>query len=655
MNELKHLFSPASIGTMELRNRIVMAPMATDFADDDGKVSQRLTDYLAARAEGGVGLIILEATTIDETFPYMPRSVGLWDDRLIPGMRGLVDAVHAHGAKLAPQIVHPGPKSLSTIINGTQTVGPTAGIVNNITKRRCRELAAGEIREICRQFGRAAARAREAGCDGMELHAAHGYMLAGSFLSPLRNRRADAYGGSLQGRLKFILEVMENIRDGAGDDFPVIVRISGAELVPGGMDVREMQTIGSILAGAGVDDFHVSSGVYPDLSWRVIPPTGTPLCLNAGLSEAIRKAVDVPVMVVGRINDPLMAEGVLARQEADLVVMGRALLADPELPNKARAGRLYDIAPCMGCGQGCVAAREKGADMTCVVNPAVGREREMALIPAERKKKVLVAGGGPAGLEAARTAALRGHDVTLVERADRVGGQYNLAAAAPSKQELTSVIRYLAHQAEKAGVKIELETTVTPGLVEKMAPDAVVVATGGEACRPDLPGADRDEVVCAHDVLSGGVDAAAAGNVLIIGGGMTGCDIAELLADRGDDITIGRRAVTIVEMREDIAPDMFSQKRVLVMEALRRKDVTIMTSATVREILEDGALIEKGGKQQAIRGMDLVILATGVRCVDTLSKVIDNGNREVYTIGDAREPRQALEAICEGAEIGRKL
>ena len=654
MKQLKHLFSPAAIGTMELRNRIVMAPMATDFADDDGTVSEKLTDYLAARAEGGVGLIILEATTIDETFPYMPRSVGLWDDRLIPGMRGLVDAVHAHGAKIAPQIVHPGPESLSTIINGTQTVGPTAGIVNNITKQKCRALGAGEIGEIARQFGRGAARAREAGCDGMELHAAHSYMLAGSFLSPLRNRRSDVYGGSVQGRLKFILEVMENIRAEAGGDFPVIVRISGDELVPGGMGVREMQTIASILAGAGVDAFHVSSGVYPELSWRVIPPTGTPLCLNAGLSAAIRKAVDVPVMVVGRINDPLMAEGVLARQEADLVVMGRALLADPELPNKARAGRIDDIAPCIGCGQGCVAAREKGADMTCVVNPAVGREREMALIAAESKKKVLVAGGGPAGLEAARTAALRGHDVTLVERADRVGGQYNLAAAAPSKQELSKVIRYLALQAEKTGVKIELETTVTPGLVEKMAPDAVVVATGGEACRPDLPGADRDEVVCAHDVLAGGLDAAA-GSVLIIGGGMTGCDIAELLANRGDDITIGRTAVTIVEMREDIAPDMFSEKRVLVMEALRRKGVSIMTSATVKEILEDGVLIEKDGKQQEIRGMDLIILATGVRSVDTLSKALDNAGLEVYTIGDAREPRQALEAICEGAETGRKI
>ncbi len=404
MKNLPKLFSPIRIGAMELKNRIVMAPMATDYANEDGTMSQRLIDYHEARARGGAALITLEVTTIDELSPYVPKTISLWDDKFIPKFKELTDAVHAHGAKVVPQISHPGPESLAPFFNGTQPVGPSPAMCH-ATKQVCRELTGEEIEKIIGQFGEAAKRAREAGCDGLELHAAHSYMLVGSFLSPLRNKRVDEYGGSVHGRLKFPLEVIKSIRSSAGDDFPIIMRLSGDMMVPGGIDIRETQYIAPILAEAGVDAFHISCGVFPEASWRIIPPTGTPLRINAGLSAAVKDVVDVPIMVVGRINDPIIAEEVLKRNEADLVVMGRALLSDPEFPNKASEGRFDDIAPCIGCGLGCMAGRAEGKIMSCVVNPEVGREREMAIVPTDSPKKVMVIGGGPAGLEAARVSA----------------------------------------------------------------------------------------------------------------------------------------------------------------------------------------------------------------------------------------------------------
>ncbi|MBN2159427.1 MAG: FAD-dependent oxidoreductase [Spirochaetes bacterium] len=651
--QLSTLFSPLTIGTMKIRNRIAMAPMATDFAEGDGTVTQRLIDYYEARARGGVGLIILEVCTVDGMSPYIPRTLGLWDDSFVPGLKRLTDALHARGARVIPQVAHPGPESLAPLFNGTEAVGPSAGIVNNLTRMKCRELDRDELAAVIGQFAAAARRSREAGFDGLELHAAHSYMLAGSFLSALRNRRTDAYGGGLSGRLRFPLEVIGAIKKEAGDDFPITMRLSAEEQVPGGRSIQETCYIASVFAEAGVSGFHVSSGVYPDLSWRVIPPTGTPFCLNARSAAEIRKAVDVPVMVVGRIVDPGMADDIVRRGDADMVVVGRALLADPEWPAKAKAGAWDDIAPCIGCGLGCVRNREVGGDMTCIVNPAVGREKEMEIRSAVKKKRVMIAGGGPAGLEAARVAALAGHEVALYEKNDRTGGQFNLAAVPPAKQELCKITQYLTRQAGKAGAKIVLGAEVTPGLVAGEKPDVLVVATGGRARRPGIPGADGEEVCTAHDVLSGAVDIAP-GKVLVVGGGMVGCELASFLANTGDNITIGRTEVTIVEMTEYVGADMFSEGRELLMEKLRHKEVRIVTSATVKKITPDGAVIERAGIQEVIGGMDRVILAMGTESVKALAEMPGFGG-EIVVIGDALQPRQVLEAIREGAEVGRSL
>jgi len=651
MPALVQLYSPIKIGSMELKNRIVMSTISTgDYCNRDGTVSDKLLGYLEARAKGGVGLINTEPVTIGETLPYTPRTLGIWDDKFIPGLRQLTDLLHSHGAKVQPQLIHPGPESLSPFYHKIPTKGPSP-IMCHTTKQICREMTLDEIGEAVRMFGEAARRIREAGFDGVELHAAHSYMLLGSFLSPLRNRRVDDYGGSIEARLRLALEVIASIKKATGKEFPLTLRISGDELMPGGNTVHDMQYIAPILVEAGVDAFHVSAGAFP--TWRIIAPTGTPNGLNVTFSAALKEVVDVPVMTVGRINDPRLAEHILSRKEADMIVMGRALLADPELPLKAMEDRFDDIAPCIACLLGCRGVTP-GVAMTCVVNPALGREKEMSIIPATQTKKVMIVGAGPAGLETARIAALRGHQVELYEKESRIGGQFNLAAVPPMKQELVKVLRYLLTQAEKAGVKVRLNSEVTPEIVAEVNPDVVVVATGGVPLVPNIKGIDGKNVVTAHDVLA--VKLAIHGaNVLVIGGGMVGCETAEFLANRGDNPIIGRTQVTIVEMLDDVAQDLAPENRTLLMQNLREAGVNIITSAKVKEILDDGVIIEKDGEELPLRSIDRIVLAMGARSYDPLSDHIRNKVKEVYVVGDAGKPCRALEAIAEGARVGREI
>lgn len=660
------LFSPIRIGTMELPNRIALAPMDTDYVNRDGTVNERYCDYIEARARGGAGLLILEVTSIDGRYPYVPHTVGMWDDSQIAPMRRLTDAVHSHGSRLIPQIAHPGPESVC-FLDKVQPVGPSPAMCFTY-KTTCREISVEEIGHIVEQFGDAARRARESGCDGIELHSAHCYMLLGSFISALRNKRSDAYGGSIESRLRIHLEVLRCIQDRAGRDFPVVMRLSGDELTPGGRDIEETRYIAPMLVEAGVHAFHISSGTFPQMSWRILPPHGTPMGLNVPYAAAVKEVVDVPVFTVGRITDPRLAESILERNQADVIVLGRALLADPEWPNKAARGQLEDITPCIGCGLGCIHGRQSHP-MTCLMNPSVGREREMALSPAAKPKKVMVIGAGPAGLHAAMVAAQRGHQVTLYEKQGRPGGQFNLAVIPPGKQELTKATQFLARQVEKAGVKVLLNTEVTVAMVEQEKPDVAIVATGGEALVLNIPGISRKHVVTAHDVLSGKVRRPH-GDVLIIGGGMVGLETAEYLAHPGFNPIVGRTSVTVVEMMGGVGLDMVPEGRTLLMERLHQAQVRIITNRKVREVLEDGVLVvetiietrpdrtvtcREGYQEEAIRGMKTIVLAMGARPVDPLSAELKSRVREVCVIGDAKRPRKALEAIAEAAEAARKI
>jgi 2,4-dienoyl-CoA reductase-like NADH-dependent reductase (Old Yellow Enzyme family)/thioredoxin reductase len=651
---LKHLFTPIRIGSMEVKNRIVLPPMTVGYGVPDATVSEKHRDYYEARARGGVGLIITEAACVHAERKYGLFPLGLYSDDQIESWSELAAATHRHGAKLAVQLMDPGPESIM-MLTGIRPTGPSPVAGRGLFREVPRELSVPEIEAIVHDFAQATRRAKEAGLDAVEIHAAHGYALVGSFLSPFFNKRTDRYGGSLEGRLRILLEIIEAVRNEVGEGFPIIVRMSGDERRTGGRTLQESQFIARILVEAGVDALEVSGGTVPNVFWAVVPPSGTPLALNAEFSEAMKRVVDVPVICVGRINSPRIAEFLLETGRADLVSMGRALHADPELPNKAAAGAFEDIVPCIACNCGCIGSVVKGLHATCIVNPAAGREKEMALVPAEKRKQVLVVGGGPAGLEAARVASLRGHQVTLYEKEQKLGGQVNLASVPPFMQEMGQLIKHLSARARKAGVHVKLGKAVTPELIEELKPDVVVVATGACPLVPEsIPGIDRDTVVTAWQVLAGH-KASTAGKVIIIGGGLTGCETADFLALPADNMAAASTQVTLLEMREEIAMDSMAEPRHLLLERLREKRVEVIVRARVKEILDDGVVFDRDGHEEALRGFEYVILAMGAKSVDSLSKAIEGKVPEVYVIGDATQPRRALDATAGGAEIGRRI
>ena len=653
--QLKMLFSPIKIGSMEVRNRIVMPGMGTNLASPDGSPTDRQIAYYAARAEGGAGICCPGVTEVDPRGKGTGMSVAIWDDSLIPLWRKWADALHAHGAKLVPQLHHAGRETVSPFIGGLAPLAPSP-IPCPVCKHTPEELTLELIWDIIEKFGEGARRAREAGCDAVELHGAHGYLIA-QFMSPYSNKRTDEFGGSLQDRLKFPLEVIKSVRSRVGRDYPVIFRIVGEEMVNGGYTIEQTKIICRILVDAGVDAIHVSrGGGYGSIRW-ISPPHGVPMGLNAKEAAEIKSVINVPVIVAGRINDPLVAEQILEQGQADLVAVGRQFIADPDWPKKAAAGKFDDIIPCISCNQGCLLHVLTARPITCLVNPTVGKEVEMVIVPAKKPKKVLVAGGGPGGLEAARVAALRGHKVTLCEQTDRLGGQFNTAAIPPTKQELSLVVKYLTTQVKKAGVKIDLGKEVTLALVNELKPDVVIVATGATPLLPNLPGVNKPRVATAWHVLVGGVplyhfDAAAQvdiGNkVVILGGGLVGCETADYCVE------LGCLEVTVIEMLPDVALDMPVWNKEFLTERLADK-VNIITSATIKEILDDGVIYTKDGEEQTIRGMDNIILAMGAKPVNELSQKIKGKVAEIYVIGDAKEPRKALDAIAEAAEIAHKI
>jgi NAD(H)-dependent 7beta-hydroxy-3-oxo-delta4-cholenoic acid oxidoreductase len=650
----RHLFTPIQIGNMVVRNRIVMPPMHMGYGTMDGTISEKYVDYYEARAKGGAGLIITEATAVHPDRKYGLCPLCLFDDALIPSWKQLADTVHRHGAKLAAQLMDPGPEVMK-ILTGMDPVGPSPVAGRSLFRSMPRELTAGEIEAIVEDFGHAVHRAQKAGLDAVEIHAAHGYALVGSFMSPFFNKRTDAYGGSLERRAKILLDIIQSARDEVGPDFPLIVRIAGDERRTGGRTLQESQFIARIVVDAGADAIEVSGGTIPTVFWAVVAPSGTPLALNADFANAIKQVVDVPVICVGRINTPRVAEFVLETGKADMVSMGRALHADPELPNKAAAGALDDIAPCIACNIGCIGTVMTGRHATCIVNPAAGKEREMALVPTDKPKRVLVAGGGPAGLEAARVAALRGHKVALFEKKGKLGGQINLASVPPFMQEISQLVQYLSRQVEKAGVQVELGKEVTPELIDEFKPDVMIVATGAEPLIPEsLRGIDRDNVVTAWEVL-GGHEASLAGNVVIVGGGLVGCETADFLAQTTDNMDAAATHVTILEMQERLALDGNSEARHLLMDRLHEKRVDIMLKSRADEIIDGGVLFTKDGKEISVQGAEYVILATGAKSVDSLSEAVKDKVAEVYVIGDARNPATALQATADAAEVGRKI
>jgi len=639
---LKHLFSPITIKTMKLKNRIVMPAMGTLSANLDSTISERQMYYYEAQAKGGVGLIVVEIAEVHPSSAFM-MLIGIHDDKFIPGLKMLTDSVHAAGAKIAIQLHHPGRQFVA--VEGRAPWAPSAvPCPCSLCQDMPHVMTIAEIEEMVEAFAQGARRAKQAGFDAVEIHGAHGYLLA-QFMSAYVNRRTDKYGGSISSRMRFPLEVIEAVREKVGPDYPILFRLSGEERVPGGRELAEVVATAPMLVDAGVDCMSVSTGVYVNLFTHLIAPMEISKGLNVYAAEAIKKVVDVPVIVAGRLNDPVVAESVIAQGKADLVAIGRGLLADPELPNKAAAGQFEDIRWCIACNY-CVQSLMTGMSLKCVVNPEVGKGREFAITPAPKAQKVLVVGGGPAGMEAARVAALRGHQVTLYEREPELGGQFRLASIPPQKQEIAPAIKYFSRALEKAGVKVVLGQEATSSVVDELKPEAVVVATGGMPIIPDMPGTGRENMVTAWDVLAG--KAATGKKVVVAGGGMVGCETAEFLAEYGKE-------VTIVEMLPELASDAIIGRKDLLTRHLAELGVNGITSATIKAFTADGMTITRNGKEEVIGEMETIVLAMGVAPARQLAEEIKDKVSELYVIGDAENPATAFEAFAAGAEVGRKI
>lgn len=643
------LFEPGMIGKLPIKNRIVMAAMGIGaLAEPDGRFSQRAIDYYAARARGGTGLIVTgaAATREIEQLQYAPLGTELIIDSkfCIGRLSEMADVVHDYGAKVAVQM-NPGFGRMvgQEIIRRGEPVSPSSMPCFFNPGVMTRALTVEEIERLVKAFHFAAEAMRTAGVDAMELNC-HGGYLPEQFMTALWNKRTDKYGGSLENRLRFVVEIIQSVKRGAGADFPVIVKLCLMHGIEGGRTIEEGLEIAKKLEAAGVSALEIDAGSYE--TWYLTKPTtySQPGSL-VELAEMVKKTVSIPVIAIGKLNFPVLAEQVLQDGKADFIALGRALLADPEWPNKVREGRLEDIRPCIGDHEGCSGRIAQGKYIGCVVNPVTGMEREFDITLAEKKKTVLVVGGGPGGLEAARVAAQRGHRVMLWEKSDALGGSLIPAAIPGFKQDYRYLIDYLVTQSRKAGVEIELEKEATPELVQKLKPNTVILATGSVPFIPEIPGVKKDNVITAIDLLLGRKKAGK--RVVVIGGGNVGCEIALYLAQQGKSVTVVVRSVVL--------RNMHIANRTHLLKLLSDAGVRLLPETSTLEITDKGvAIAGKYGKRSVLEA-DTVVLALGARPKRELFDALKDRMPEVYDIGDCVEPRKVMNAIWEGFRTARRI
>jgi 2,4-dienoyl-CoA reductase-like NADH-dependent reductase (Old Yellow Enzyme family)/thioredoxin reductase len=642
----KRLFEPYQLRGLTLKNRLISAPCERNYANVDGSMTQRYIDYVVERAKGGVGLIIVESMYVDPVGRGHIRQLGIYDDKLIPGLRRLTDAVHTYGVKVASEPMSCG-RETSSYITGAQPYGASNVPCKVLAGGEApRELTVAEIKGLIDSFGEAARRSLEAGFDLVEIHGAHGYII-NQFLSPFTNKREDEYGGSLEKRMRFPLEVVARVREVVGDDVPLAYRMSGEEKIEGGLTIDDMVGFSLELEKAGIDLIDVSAGIYESVVW-VVQPMAFPRGCLVDLGRRIKEKVNIPVSIVGRINHPELAEEILATGKADFIAIGRALHADPFWPIKAQEGRVEDIRICPAC-MSCSDQLATNLPITCAINPEAGNERDLAIKPAPRRKKVLVVGAGPSGMEAARVADLRGHEVILCEKRNRVGGQLHYASSAHHKKEFEEVIRFLEVQLKKSGVDIRLGTEVTPVLVQEIKPDAVIVATGATSALPFTPGVDKSHVHLAVDVLDKRVTLK--GKTAIIGGGLVGLETALFLLENGVSPLIITEPTDKLGGNVGLRTGWFIRN-----EITNSPDIDVRMETTVEAIRDDSIFVQHKGDVEELKVRN-VVLAVGMRSNDALAEELRARDAvgDLYVIGDCNIPRTMKEAFEEAAMAGRRV
>ena len=636
------MFQPINIGPMTVKNRFVVPPMGNNFANTDGSMSEQSVAYYRERAKGGFGLITIEATVVHKGAKGGPRKPCLYDDSTIESFRKVVDACHAEGAKVSVQLQNAGPEGNAK--NAGAPIEAATSIPADCGRDTPKEVTTEEVYELVKGYGLAAKRAMEAGVDAVEIHMAHGYLVS-TFLSPRTNKRLDEFGGSFENRMRFSRLIIEEVKKMTEGKIAVLARINSCDEVPGGLDVHDSAAIAAYLEGCGLDAIHVSRAVHirDEFMWA---PTVTHGGFSASQVEEIKRAVSIPVITVGRYTEPQFAELMVKEGRCDLVAFGRQSLADPYMPLKAQEERLEDMIPCIACLQGCVANMYAGNPICCLANPFLGHEAQ-EIAPAEKAKKVMVIGGGVAGLCAAFIAQEKGHQVTLYESSDKLGGNMRLAAYPPGKGDITNMIRSYIVCCQKAGVTIKMNQEVTLDLIKEEKPDSVIVASGSRTLILPIEGIDNPAIIHGSDLLDG--KRAAGKKVLVVGGGMVGCETAAFLGEQNHD-------VTVIEFRDTVGADVIHEHRVYLMKDFEDYGIKEITGAKVCKFYEDGVEYETAdGQRHESRGYDSVILSMGFRNYNPFGEEIKAIVPDTYVIGDAIRARRALDATKEAYEVASTL
>ncbi len=636
-----HVADEYVIGELHFKNRMVMAPFKTAMAELGGAVTPRTLEFYARVAEGGVAMVITEPMAVHPAGREHPKQLAIHDDAFLDGLEQVVRRIHDRSALACCHLNHAG-RAANPKATGEQPAAPSP-VSCPTTGAEARELSLEEIEEIVHGFEDAAGRAWRAGYDALEVQMGHGYLVS-QFLSAKINSRTDTYGGSGANRLRFAREVLQAVKRGMQDELPVIIRISGNEMAPDGLRPDQLTPLLEMAEELGVVAVHVGMG-----SICATPPwyyghMALPFEPQETAVAQIRKTTDLPIIVAGRMGEPERMERLLSRG-ADLVALGRPLVADPDLPRKVVEGRLDQITFCGSCLQGCLLRVKQGKPISCIVNPAVGRHE--ALPPARPPRSIMVVGGGPAGIEAAVTLARRGHRVRLFERHERLGGQFLLAPKAPGKARMRLPLESLLSRLDRAGVEVLTGIDVTPELVERERPDLVIVATGAKPVRLRVPGLDAVRTLTGTEFFE--TEPELGGRILVVGGGMIGMEAAEALASRGV-------VVTVVEMLSDIARDMEPVTRKLLMRRLETLPVTILTGTTLLAIDADGVLVTApDGREQRLDPVDAVIMTVGTKPNNALANELKNRGVDAYVVGDADHPNQVIGAVESAYQLAATL
>lgn len=639
--KISSMFTPIRIGSMTVPNRFVVPPMGNNFANTDGTLSETSKAYYLERALGGFGLITIESSVVDKKAKGGPRKPCLYDDSTIDSFKNVIDACHDAGSKVSIQLQHAGSEGNEKVAG--HPLKAASAIPASNGRNTPLAITTEEIYELIESYGDAALRAQKAGADAVEVHCAHGYLVS-SFISQRTNKRVDEFGGCFENRMRLPRLIIENIRKKVGNSLAILCRINSTDDVPGGIDVHDSSVIAAYLEDCGIDGLHVSRSIHihDEYMWA---PTTLHAGFSAELVTEIKKAVSIPVITVGRYTEPQFAELMVRQGRCDLVAFGRQSLADPEMPNKAKNGKLDEMIPCIACLQGCVPNMFQGKPIACLANPILGHEAEFK--PAEISKEVLVVGGGVGGMLAAWVCAKRGHNVTLVEKSEVLGGQMRLAAYPPGKGDITNLVRNYISKCNQYGVKICTNTEATVELIKEKSPDVVIIATGATPLVLPIPGINDSGLIHAVDLLDG--KKSCGKKVLVVGGGMVGCEVAAFLGEQEHE-------VTVIELREEVGADVISEHRKFLMNDFENYNIHTITGAKVSKFYDDGVdYLLTDGTEHDLKGFDSVVLAMGSRNYDPLSEVIKEVVKETYIVGDAVKARRALDATKEAFEVALNI